>query len=298
MYIAFDLGGINIKYAVFGPDADVVTEGSFATPADNLDDLLAQLVACVQQHQENHNLKGIALSSPGAITNDGVVEGSSAIPCTFGVNMPSMLGTQTGLPVSIENDANCAALAEVWKGALQNVADAAVVVSGTGIGGAVIKDGLIHKGAHLHGGEFGYMLLAAGEMPEHVCSWSGIGSTSAIVRKVAHEKGWSLDDLNGESVFEMAAQGDTICKQAIERFYDVNALGIFNIQYMYDPAVIAFGGGISARSDLVARIEDKLDALVGHNHDATITPKLIPCQFRNHANLVGALYHHFLTYDI
>src|SRR5699024_1216495 len=102
---------------------------------------------------------GIAISAPGAVTDGGMINGGSAIPYIHGPNIKAMIETRTGLTVHIENDANCVALAEIWKGAAKTKKDVAVVVIGTGIGGALVKDGVIHKGGNLHGGEFGYMIL-------------------------------------------------------------------------------------------------------------------------------------------
>jgi predicted NBD/HSP70 family sugar kinase len=76
-----------------------------------------------------------------------------------GPNFKEIFSSATGLPVEIENDANCAALGEVWKGAAKENQNVMFAIIGTGIGGAVIKDRKIHKGAHSHGGEIGYMIL-------------------------------------------------------------------------------------------------------------------------------------------
>lgn len=291
MYIAFDLGGTYIKYALLDNSAEIITEGSFPTMAHNLEVLLEHMIEKVNQFRTNYNIKGIAVSVPGSVRDDGFVAGTSAIPCILGRNMKTLIQKQTNLPISIENDANCAGLAEVWKGSLKNVNNGAVVVSGTGIGGALLKNRMIHKGQNLHGGEFGYMILNI-ESDASVKSWSSIGSTGAIIRKVAREKRCALKNLSGEKIFEMSEQGDEICREAIERFYFFMALGVFNLQYAYDPELIAIGGAISARNDLVKNIQKQVDKIVFNNDDATISPELVTCHFRQRSNLIGALYHH------
>lgn len=296
MYMTFDLGGTSVKYALLNSDADLLEEDRFQTPADNLEMLMNKISTHVQRYKNKYKIAGIGVSAPGAVREDGVIEGSSAIPCTVGQNIKTLIYHQTQLPVSVENDANCAALAEVWKGVLQHVDDAAVIVSGTGIGGALIHNGNIHKGSHLHGGEFGYMILDADPVQDEVQTWSAIGSTGAIVRKVAKQKQWSPKNLSGQQVFELSERGDTICRQAIDRFYYVMALGIFNVQYMYDPDVIAIGGAISARPDLVSLVYEKLNLIMEKHHDATVTPRLVGCRFQNRSNLIGALYHHYVMY--
>ena len=101
----------------------------------------------------------MALSLPGAVDSEtGIIGGSSALDYIHGPNIKEELEKRLQVRVEMENDANCAALAEVWKGAASDVNDCCFIVSGTGIGGAVVKNKRIHKGQHLHGGEFGYMI--------------------------------------------------------------------------------------------------------------------------------------------
>src|SRR5690625_616432 len=160
--LAFDLGGTHIKYGLVTQDGNVINKGHAQTPKT-----LEALLTFIQnelQNQSPKEIKGIALSSPGSVADNGVIHGSSAIPYIHGPNLKQLIEQKTGLTVHIENDANCVALAEVWMGSAAEKKDVAVVVIGTGIGGSLVKNGIIHKGSHLHGGEFGYMIL----QPHHL----------------------------------------------------------------------------------------------------------------------------------
>lgn len=189
----------------------------------------------------------------------------------------------------MENDGNCAGYAEVWAGAAKGSKDVLVMVIGTGIGGAVIKNGALHKGANLHGGEFGYMLLST-ELKEDNDVWSRVASTVSLVEKVTKDKGIDKDSLSGEKIFKMAESGDQACIRAIEEFYRILAVGIYNLQYVYDPEVILIGGGISAREDLIDKIDEKLDRILKSIPSGKIRPKIAVCKFRQNANLLGAVY--------
>src|SRR5699024_9209694 len=150
-----DIGGTYIKYGIVSKEGEILKQAKIKTPA-SLELLTDFLQEQITQYEE---LIGIAISSPGAVATDGVIHGASAIPYIHGPNIKELFEKKTGLPVAIENDANCAALAEVWQGSAKNKKDIAVVVIGTGIGGALVKDGMVDKGSNLHAGEFGYMIL-------------------------------------------------------------------------------------------------------------------------------------------
>ncbi len=284
-YLAFDIGGTFIKYAVITEDGELAESGKTATP-----DALEGLIGFIVDHAKTRDeTAGIAISAPGAVSEEGIVYGSSALPYIHGPNIKQMVKEKTNLPVFMENDANCAGYAEVWKGAAQGKQDVLAVVIGTGIGGAVIKNGSLHKGAHLHGGEFGYMLIRP-ELSEEDNTWSATASTAALVRMVAAAKRVKSSSLSGEKIFSMAENGDKDCINAIDRFYHNLAVGIYNLQYIFDPELILIGGGISARSDLTDRIDEKIKQILNKIDIATVEPKIEACHFRQNSNLLGAVY--------
>ncbi|WP_117170083.1 ROK family protein [Paraliobacillus sediminis] len=284
-YLSFDIGGTFIKYGIVGENATIIENNKVKTP-----DTLDKLVNLIDEVSKgNSEVEGIAISAPGAVSDEGIIYGSSAISFIHGPNIKELIAERTGKSVYLENDANCAGYAEVWDGAAKGKKDVLVMVIGTGIGGSVIKDGKIHKGNNLHGGEFGYMLLTTDlENSDHV--WSRIASTKAIVKYVAKRKQVDYETLSGEDVFELAETGDQICIDALDRFYHFLAVGIYNLQYIYDPEVILIGGGVSAREDLIDRINEKLDRILSMIDLAKVKPTIATCKFRQNANLLGAVY--------
>ncbi|MEK3798299.1 ROK family protein [Peribacillus sp. FSL H8-0477] len=284
-FLAIDIGGTYIKYGLVDENAAILESGRESTPKGLLD-LLHLIDGISQKYPQS---AGIAVSAPGAVGEDGIIYGSSALPYLHGPNIKQLLKEKTKKPVYLENDANCAAYAEIWKGAAQGMTDIMVMVIGTGIGGSIIKDGILHKGAHLHGGEFGYMLLDSSRKGSND-TWSRQASTAALVRNVADAKQIPEDSLTGEQIFAMAEAGDQDCIQALDQFYHLLAVGIYNLQYVYDPEIILIGGGISAREDLITMIDDKLNHILSGIPHARIKPPIAACHFRQHANLVGAVY--------
>lgn len=291
-YLAIDIGGTFIKYGTVHGNGKIQNEGKVKTP-NNIEDLLDVIEGLSAGLSDS---KGIGISAPGAVSDDGVIYGSSALPYIHGPNIKKLVSERTGKRVYLENDANCAAYAELWNGSAKGKKDILVMVIGTGIGGAVIKDGHLHKGANLHGGEFGYMLLSS-DVQNSDDVWSRVASTKALVRRVAKAKKVDGDTLSGEQIFRMAEEGDEDCINALDHFYHVLAVGIYNLQYIFDPEIILIGGGISAREDLIDKINEKLDRIMKSINLAKIRPKIDACHFRQNSNLLGAVYGFMKLYE-
>ncbi|GGB36666.1 ROK family protein [Virgibacillus dakarensis] len=284
-YLAVDIGGTYIKFGIVDEGATILKMDKTKTP-ETLDGLLDLVV---DLYHKNQDVAGVAISCPGAVSDTGIIYGSSALSYLHGPNIKRLIRDRIDLPIFMENDANCAGYAEVWKGKAQGKKDAIVVVIGTGIGGALIKNGLVHKGANLHGGEFGYMVIPTGSGVDYD-TWSATGATGALVKNVANLKHMNEKELTGEAVFEMANDGDVDCKQAIDQFHQYLALGIYNLQYIYDPEIILIGGGISARNDLIDHINAKLDDILNRLKASKIKPVIDTCEFGQYANMLGAVY--------
>lgn len=284
MIACIDIGGTALKVAVANDKAELFDQDSLPVK-DNFNDFMDVIVNWVEEKKETYNIEGVAFSAPGAVdTVTGIIGGASAVPCIHGPNFKEVIKERLGLPCSIENDANCAALAEVYSGAAKDYNDVCFVVIGSGIGGAVIKDGVVHHGKHLHGGEFGYMVVVDSDHGIQPIL-SELASTQAMVRRVeARLPG----EWNGKKVFEEAYNGNEVCKEEIETFYKYLAVGIYNIQYVYDPEVVVIGGSISKRKDLCKNIDRHMDMLLEKVKIGKVKPTIVSCEYQGDANLIGA----------
>lgn len=289
-YLAIDVGGTALKIGLLTEEGEILESDSKKTPKTL--DAFYQIIE--DTFHEYEGVKGLALSLPGAVDSEtGIIGGSSALDYIHGPNIKEELKKRLQVRVEMENDANCAALAEVWKGAASDVNDCCFIVSGTGIGGAVVKNKRIHKGQHLHGGEFGYMIADFNFETKEMKTWSDVGSTVAVVRAVAKAKGVDVASLDGRDIFDHYHE-DSDYEKAVDKYYYVLANGIYNLQYAYDPQKIIIGGGISVRDDLLDEVNQRLDVIFHRFKHAKIRPVVLTCQYHNDANLLGALYH-FLT---
>lgn len=289
-FMVYDIGGSSVKWSVMTESGEFLKSGKIQI-AETINEFFLRLANNVNEFKGEFNLQGIAISAPGAVdSKSGIIGGASALPYIHGPNFKEILLEMTGLTVAIENDANCAALGECWLGAAKDSMDSAFVVCGTGIGGAIVKGKRIHTGVHKHGGEFGYCLVDIDIKNNKYLSWSKAGSTYAMAKFIADRKGISMDNFDGLKAFQLFDNGDEIAIEEVDRFFKYMAIGIFNIQYTYDPEVIVIGGAISEREGFIEVINKKLDELLKSNSDATIKPVIRKCQYGNDANKLGALY--------
>lgn len=291
-FLAIDVGGTSMKCAVLDKEGTFIESQTIKTPK-TLEMMYQNMKECFDSYSQ-YQLQGLALSMPGAVDSEkGMIGGSSAIDYIHGPHIKEDLEKMLNVPVEMENDANCAALAEVWKGAASDVDDCCFIVSGTGIGGAVVKDRRIHKGNHLHGGEFGYMIAQFDFETKEMRTWSDIGSTVAVVKSVAKALNVEPSSLDGKDIFDHYHDNE-VYEKAVDKFYYALANGIYNLQYAYDPQKIIIGGGISVRDDLLDEVNKRLDAIFGCFQHAKIRPVVLICQYHNEANILGALYHFFI----
>ncbi|MGR5063242.1 ROK family protein [Photobacterium sp. DNB22_13_2] len=289
-FLVLDIGGSAVKYAVMDSNATLLHKGKFTSPKASIDDFWLALDKVVSTLRQRHTLNGIAISACGAVdSNSGVIHGASALPYLHGPNFKSIIFERYQLPAELENDACCAALAELWQGSAQNISDCCLVVIGSGIGGAIVNNRQIQHGHRLHGGEFGYMITA--EKDGLPTTFSNMASTRALIEMAAVKNDLEVESLDGKAVFEAVEHGDEQLKAVVEQWYRTLATGLFNIQYCIDPETIILGGAISERSDLLEHLNRHLDELVRALPIAQIKPTLATCKAGNNANLIGALFH-------
>lgn len=278
--LVFDIGGQSVKHAVWA-NSELVEKGSFKTP-NNWEALLNSMIEVVEARKVSHKVDGVGISAPGSIDNKaGVIGGTSALPYIHEFKIVEAWEEAFALSVSMENDANCAALAELGYGVAKDYNNVAFMIIGTGIGGAVAMNGELVKGRHLFAGEFGYMLMD----PEHTLSREG----SSYYQINLHNKANPDAKIeNGKELFDLAASGDHKASEIVDGIYDALARGIYNLSLIIDPELIAIGGGISVREDIVDELMARTKVYLEREGAMGLEPNIQVCQFFNDANLIGA----------
>ncbi|CAM3145159.1 ROK family protein [Lactococcus hircilactis] len=276
--LTIDIGGTSIKYAHFNA-SQLEDEGATPTPK-TLDEFYETLTSIVSTYKKKYALTGVAISAPGAVNKEtGVIEGASALPYIHDFNIHSALEKRFALPISIENDANCAALAEVKYGVAKGLKNVLFIVLGTGVGGSVVMDGKVHHGKHLFGGEFGFMLM------DDTHTFSELGTTIMMAKRYNERTSQSLDAI---AIFNLAFAGDPIAKEEMNIFTFNVAKGIYNLSYSFDPELVILGGGVSQADWLIPELKKQLQKIMNQVEIASFMPEIQRCYYRNQANLIGA----------
>ncbi len=285
-----DVGGTFIKYACMTESAEMIFRGKVKTPISGRDEFLNVLVEIYQSMPE---VEGIAISLPGIIDAErGYCVTSGALKFNDNFAIVDALKRICSVNITVENDAKCAALAEVRLGSLKDVNDGFVMVFGTGIGGTFIKNRKIHKGHHFSAGEISFIVTDKdGDIIESNIFGSQCG-TLGLCKMYAAAKKISIAEVDGIKFFDDVHNGDEVAINCLDKFTRRIAIQIANLQNILDPERFAIGGGISAQKIFINSIRKHLEEIYNNAEFNLPRPEVVACEFLNDANLIGALQFH------
>ena len=286
-YICIDIGGTAIKYGVVqsGEIPEIIQTDSCKTP-ENGTKILQKVFDIIEGLKRNcGQTEAVCISSAGIVNSEEgcILEANDdLIPGYTGTKIADRVKEKFGIPCFVENDVNCAAMAEYYAGAAKGYHSMLMLTIGTGIGGAFIAGGKLLKGHTYSACEVGYMNMEEGTFEE-------IAATSALVARTAKRLHKTADAISGKWIFEQAQDGNEVCIEEIDRMCDILAKGISNICYVLNPEIVLLGGGISAQPDwLKPRIEMGMEKyLIPVIRKKT---KLDFAKFKNQAGMIGAYY--------
>ncbi len=291
-YLVIDVGGTFTKYAVMDKESNILKKSKVPTIRDTEENFLDMLV---RLYMENSNVSGIAISSAGMIdSNKGFMYNGGSLSCIHDLAIAAVLEQRCKVPVSVENDARCAGLAEIWKGSLSDCENAAAMIIGTAVGGAVIVERKVLTGRNCMAGEFSYILTDSDNAMDPMKTMAMRGGVPSLIRRASLEMGRPEEELTGEIIFEEAVAGNENAVKAVRSYAAELAVLITNIHFILNPDRIAVGGGVSAQPLLIHMIKEELERL-NHVYPFPVPkPEITTCQFFNDSNLYGALYVHLL----
>lgn len=290
-YLTLDIGGSAIKYGLIDENMIFLEKGSIPAPHKNINQFLDSIFTLYKRYKDR--ICGIGISMPGAIDPKvGFAKTGGAFSFIKDMNLVEMLQERIPLPIAIGNDAKCAAYAEIGFGCLQGIDDAAIIILGTGIGGCLVIDGKVHIGKSFASGEFSCVSTAQRCIESEENDWcqaNGIIGLLKSVQKSMH----TTQEYTGKEIFEMANYHNLEVLNGIDDFCDKLVRQIYNLQALFDPQVIAIGGGISKQSLLLQYINKHIDRMdnfyQSHNYPIQ-KPEVRVCHYGNDANLIGALF--------
>ncbi len=308
LYIGIDVGGTTIKAGIVTKDGEILHKDNCPSHLENgAEAMLVDMVELSKKvvKDSGHTMDDVAAVGIGV---PGMVDQSTGrVPfCTnlrwHDVPLIERMSELLGKPVRANNDATVAGLAEHIAGACRGVDNSVVVTLGTGVGGGVVIDGKLFMGPHGIATEIGHMItVAGGEMctcGNRGC-WERYASASAIIREgrklMAEKPDCALARaVNGDArcveartVTDLAKKGDPDCGRIMDWYAYHLAVGIINLINLYDPEIIALGGGVSKAGTYLL---DKVNALLPDMVFFKTMPraKVVLAQLGNDAGIIGA----------
>jgi glucokinase len=301
--IGVDLGGTKMLLGVLDPESEVVWESRERSTGQGEDDLVELLVREVEEARaERSGVEAIGLGIPATIDHDrGLAISAVNLPID---NLPirDLVAERIGLPVFVDNDANVAALAEFLFGAARGTRNAVMLTIGTGIGGGLIIDGEVYRGATGAGAELGHVViemdgpLCQGNCPNRGCvealaSGTALGreGRAAAEREPDSALGKLLGhggEVDGKAVTDAALAGDETAVGVVALIGRRLGVALSSFANIFEPETIAVGGGVMAAGDLLlepARRELEARALPPMNR----TP-VVAAQLGYDAGMIGA----------
>ncbi len=303
--IGIDLGGTKIAAGIIDENYALLSRAEVPTRASlGVETVISDMAECVRMAlreagKTTADCAGAGIGSPGLCdTAKGSVRNAHNLGW-YGVPVCELLSEKLGLPVKVDNDANCAALGEVVAGAARGSRSALMVTLGTGVGGGIIIGGEIYSGWQSLGGEIGHMCIV---MDGEQCScgekgcWEAYAAASALVRQAeqaAAEHPESLlaadaGSLNGKKIFAAVNAGDIVAKSVVERYCAYVGVGIVNLVNAIYPESIIIGGGISAVGETIL---SPIREYIGEHFFASqkeLMPAVLQAKLGNDAGLIGA----------
>jgi glucokinase len=257
-----DIGGTTCKIGFFETSGKLLDKWEIPTNRANggasiLDDVAQAVEDKIKKEQiEKADVQGIGVGVPGPVKSNGVV--NRCVNLGWGiVSVAEELGKKTGLSVKVGNDANVAALGEMWQGGAKGSRDVIMVTLGTGVGGGIIVDGKVVAGFDGAGGEIGHITVNPHETEACNCGQRGCleqyASATGIVRlakrKLAQTKeatkltGYA--ELTAKDVFDEAKAGDAVALELVDEVCGILGSTLSNVACVVNPEIIVIGGGVS-----------------------------------------------------
>lgn len=306
MYIGIDLGGTNIAAGLVSEDGKILQKASTPTLSGRpiievVEDMAELCRSLTEKHGvELSDVKGIGIGSPGSIDyENGVVVYSNNLKMDH-FPIADELKKLTGLDVKVDNDANCAAMGEYMVNG-EGVKNYILITLGTGVGSGIIVDGKMLHGFNSAGGEAGHsMLVLGGE--ECTCGrrgcWEAYASVTGLIKqtkRAIEENPASLmkelagkeGKVSGRTAFEAAKAGDAAALEVVKQYQIYVAEGLLNIENIFQPEIIAIGGGISREGEYLLGPIREYVAKLGYNKYMKKT-KIVTAQLFNDAGIIGA----------
>jgi len=303
--IGIDVGGTKVLGGVVDESGKVLTTARKDTPRQGGSALTQTIADVAKELLQQHSVASVGVSAAGFVSSDRkTMLATPNIADWNGVDLDHQLVELIGLPVVIENDANSAAWGEAKFGAGKNQNHMMMLTVGTGIGGGIVVNGALYRGAFGIAAEFGHMRV----VPEgHICGCGArgcfeqyasgnallrhareaINASPEVARNLLSRGDGTVAGLTGQAITEAARDGDPVALAAFNTTGQWLGAGIASLAVLLDPACVVIGGGVIDAGEILlkpTRESLKRNMPFAGKHPY---PEIIAAQLGNEAGLVG-----------
>lgn len=306
--LGIDLGGTNIVAAVVDEGYHIISSSKTPTKTPrSADEIFDDIAMVCREAVENAKLTAkditsLGMGTPGTANQNGIIEFANNLGLK---NVPArqMLIDRTGIKnVYVENDANCAALGEMYVGVGNGAKDFVAVTLGTGVGSGVIIDGKIVNGVNYAGGECGHTVIVVdGEQ----CScgrkgcWEAYASATALIRQTKkameeypdsymHQIAAAEGKVSGRTAFDAMRKGDIAGIKVVDQYIKYVSCGLINIVNALQPEIICIGGGISNEGETLMEPLRRFAQAERYSIHSKIQTRIVKAELGNNAGVIGA----------
>ena len=301
--IGIDIGGTKISAGVVDSSGNLIDSSRCSTPLEGGKELISSVIGLIKELNKKHEIKGIGVSIAALISSDyGTIVGAPNIANLSKLNFVNEMKEEFKLPIIVENDANAAMWAEFKFGNAKGLNPVMFFIIGTGVGGGLVIDGKLFKGANGIGAEFGHMCVVPDGL---LCGCGSKGcieqyaSGGALIRyaneallanpdKSEEVLSFGEGKLSGAALTKAAKAGNELALAAFSTQADWLGLACASYSLIIDPQAIIIGGGVVDAGELfLAPVRAAMRKYMPFA-ESHVPPKIIAAKFGNDAGLIGA----------
>ena len=269
-----DIGGTSVKLGLFTVTGKVLDKWEIPTKKDDggshiLKDVAESIESKIQEKKiTKEDVIGIGIGVPGPVLEDGTV--LECVNLGWGIfNVAKEMKKLTGLDTKVANDANVAALGEMWQGGGKGYENLIMVTLGTGVGGGVILNGKILTGSNGAAGEIGHITVSYEEKSSCNCGKHGcleqFASATGIVKEAKRllesssepSKLREINQFSAKMIFDFAKDGDALALRAVEQLGSYLGIALSHVAAVVDPQAFVIGGGVSKAGTMLIEVIKK-----------------------------------------
>jgi glucokinase len=302
--LAFDLGGTHLRAAIIDEDGAIHSSVKHKTPVTTTaSEVVSALVAAARESESRlppgQLIRAVSVAVPGSVDADsGAVVKAPNLSSLNGFQLAAALTSELGLAATVENDANAAAVGEMWRGAARGCRTIVCVTIGTGIGGGIILDGKLWHGANNSAGEIGHTCVDPFSDVACTCGSRGclerFASATGIVRmarealtRFPNSILQSAGQFTSADVYHAGVQGDALALKVMQRMGFYLGVALANLVNLLNPEMVVIGGGVANGWNLFA---DEMRKQVAERAfpEPAAQVKIVRAECGDDAGLLGA----------